>query len=60
MFRATLAHMSQDHVIRMKCAETGDMHYVTRKNRKKNPDALVLKKYNPRLKKHTEYKESKK
>ena len=52
--------MSQDHIIKMKCAETGDIHYVTRKNRKKNPDPLELRKYNPRLRKHTKYKESKK
>ena len=52
-------HMSQDNLIRMKCEETGDIHYVTRKNRKQNPDPLVLSKYNQKLRKHTTYKETK-
>ena len=52
--------MAQDKVIKMKCSETGDIHYVTQKNRKQNPDALQLKKYNPRIRKHTLYKETKK
>lgn len=51
--------MSQDNLIKMKCTETGDIDYVTRKNKKQNPDPLVRKKYNPRLRKHTTYKETK-
>ena len=42
------AYMSQDHLIKMKCEETGAIHYVTRKNKKQNPDPLVLSKYNPK------------
>ena len=50
----------QEHVIRLKCTETGHMHYSTVKNRKQNPDKLEMKKYNPVLRKHTTYKEHKK
>lgn len=52
--------MAQDHVIKMKCTETGDIDYVTQKNKKQNPDALKRRKYNKRLRKHTLYKETKK
>ena len=55
----TVATMSQDNLIRMKCEETKDIHYVTRKNKKQNPDPLVRKKYNKKLRKHTVYKETK-
>ncbi|MCY4577163.1 MAG: 50S ribosomal protein L33 [Candidatus Kaiserbacteria bacterium] len=51
--------MSQDNLIRMKCEETGDIGYVTRKNKKQNPDPIELMKYNPKLRKHTKYKEAK-
>lgn len=37
----------------------GMSRYVTQKNRKNTPDRLVLKKYNPFLKKVTEHKEIK-
>ncbi|MDU0969048.1 MAG: 50S ribosomal protein L33 [Actinomycetaceae bacterium] len=32
--------------------------YVTRKNRRNNPDRLVLKKYDPVARRHVEFKES--
>lgn len=32
--------------------------YVTRKNRRNNPDRMVLKKYDPIKKAHVEFKES--
>ncbi|MEU3018931.1 MULTISPECIES: 50S ribosomal protein L33 [unclassified Nocardiopsis] len=31
--------------------------YVTRKNRRNTPDRLVLNKYDPRLRRHTEFRE---
>ena len=31
--------------------------YVTRKNRRNNPDRLVLKKYDPVVRKHVEFRE---
>jgi large subunit ribosomal protein L33 len=39
-------------------ADTG-YFYTTSKNRKRTPDKLVLKKYDPVAKKHVEFKESK-
>lgn len=32
--------------------------YITRKNRRNTPDRLVLKKYDPRVRRHVEFKES--
>lgn len=32
--------------------------YVTRKNRRNNPDRMVLKKFDPVVRKHVEFKES--
>ncbi|MGB5327537.1 MAG: 50S ribosomal protein L33 [Gammaproteobacteria bacterium] len=34
-------------------------YYTTDKNKKNTPDKLVLKKYDPVVRKHVEYKESK-
>ena len=31
--------------------------YVTRKNRRNNPDRLVLKKYDPVIRQHVEFRE---
>ena len=39
-------------------ANTG-FFYVTNKNRKRTPDKLVFKKYDPVIRKHVEFKESK-
>jgi large subunit ribosomal protein L33 len=39
-------------------ADTG-FFYTTSKNRKRTPDKLVLKKYDPVVRKHVEFKESK-
>ena len=33
--------------------------YVTRKNRRNNPDRITLKKYDPVARKHVEFKEAK-
>ncbi|MBM7824348.1 large subunit ribosomal protein L33 [Arcanobacterium pluranimalium] len=32
--------------------------YVTRKNRRNNPERMVLRKYDPMVRKHVEFKES--
>jgi len=42
-----------------KSGRSGISRYTTEKNRKNTPDRLVLKKYNPILKKHTLHKEIK-
>ncbi len=33
--------------------------YTTSKNKKRTPDKLVLKKYDPKVRKHVEFKEAK-
>jgi len=52
-------YMSQDRLIKIKCTETGDQIW-TRKNKKTTEGKLELKKYNPKLRKHTVWKEMKK
>jgi large subunit ribosomal protein L33 len=37
-------------------ADTG-YTYVTRKNRRNNPDRLTLKKYDPAVRRHVEFRE---
>ena len=44
----------------LQCTETGDYNYRASKRIKGNPYKLELKKYSPRLKRHTIHKESKK
>ena len=38
---------------------TGHRTYVTRKNTMNTPDKLKLRKYDPKARKHVEYKEAK-
>lgn len=45
-------------VITMKSTESADI-YMTRKNKKKCPDRLERKKFDPILRKHVIYKEKK-
>jgi large subunit ribosomal protein L33 len=40
--------------------ESGGRHYYTKKNTQNTPDMLVLRKYDPVLRKHVTYKETKK
>lgn len=59
--RLAMAKKSKDarvYVI-MECTETGQRTYMAQKNTKKGYK-LELKKYNPKLRKHTIYKERKK
>ena len=39
--------------------ETGDRNYITTKNKRTNPERIELKKYSPRLKRHTLHRETK-
>ncbi len=39
---------------------SGGRHYYTTKNTMNTPDKLVLRKYDPKLRKHVEYTETKK
>ena len=45
--------------ITFECTEFKHRNYDSIKNKKNDPDRLVLKKYCPFCKKHTEHKESK-
>lgn len=45
--------------IGLKCEESGDINYTTYKNAKTKTEKLELRKYSPRLKKHTKHKEVK-
>lgn len=47
-------------VIGLVCEETGQRHYYTTKNLQNTPDKLQIRKYNPLLRKHTLYVETKK
>lgn len=48
----------RDQIRLVSTAGTGHF-YVTKKNPKTTTDKLVLKKYDPRARKHVEYKEAK-
>ncbi len=52
--------MAQTNIARLKCTETGHIQYWSTRNKKSCPNPLKLKKYNPKLKRHTLYKEAKK
>ncbi len=44
-------------VVRLRStAGTGSV-YVTRKNRRNDPDRLVLRKYDPRVRRHVDFRE---
>lgn len=47
-------------VIGLVSEESGHRHYYTRKNTMNTPDKLSLKKYDPVLRKHVTYTETKK
>ena len=36
--------------VTLACTECGDRNYITKKNKRNNPDRIELKKYCPRLK----------
>ncbi|MBO9538988.1 50S ribosomal protein L33 [bacterium] len=45
-------------IIKLKSTES-HVTYVTTKNKRNDPDRLVLRKYDPVVKRHLEFKESK-
>lgn len=51
--------MSQDQLIKLKNAETGEI-YFTRKNKKLVERKIELKKFSKKLRKHVIFKEAKK
>jgi large subunit ribosomal protein L33 len=44
-------------IINLKSTAGTGFTYVTRKNRSNDPDRLVLKKYDPKIRKHVEFRE---
>lgn len=45
--------------ITLACTETGDHNYITKKNKRNNPERLEVKKYCQRLKRVTLHRETK-
>lgn len=46
-------------IVTLQCTESGDRNYITSKNKRNHPERLELKKYSPRLKRHTVHRETK-
>ena len=44
--------------ITLACTESKERTYITKKNRRNNPDRLELKKYCPRCRTHTAHRET--
>ncbi|OMQ13815.1 50S ribosomal protein L33 [Modestobacter sp. VKM Ac-2676] len=44
-------------IIKLKSTAGTGYTYVTRKNRRNDPDRLVLKKYDPRIRGHVDFRE---
>lgn len=44
-------------IIKLKSTAGTGFTYVTRKNRRNNPDRLVLRKYDPIVRRHVDFKE---
>ena len=46
-------------IIKLKSTAGTGYTYVTRKNKRNNPDRISMKKYDPVVRKHVDFKESK-
>ena len=44
-------------IIKLKSTAGSGYSYVTRKNKRNNPDRITLKKYDPVIRKHVEFRE---
>lgn len=44
-------------IVKLKSTAGSGFTYVTRKNRRNNPDRMVLKKYDPIVRKHVDFRE---
>ena len=47
-------------VVLLQCTESLEINYTIHKDKKKHPERMEIKKYCPRLRKHTVHKEIKK
>ena len=43
--------------ITLACVDCKERNYITKKNRRNDPDRLVLKKYDPIVRKHVDFRE---
>ena len=43
--------------ITLACQECKNRNYITRKNRRNDPDRLTLKKYDPVVRRHVDFRE---
>ncbi|PIR17318.1 MAG: 50S ribosomal protein L33 [Deltaproteobacteria bacterium CG11_big_fil_rev_8_21_14_0_20_49_13] len=46
-------------IIQLACGECKNRNYSTTKNKTRTPDKLILKKFCPHCRKHTDHKETK-
>ena len=44
-------------IVKLRSTAGTGFTYVTRKNRRNDPDRLVLRKYDPRIRRHAEFRE---
>ncbi len=44
--------------INLACTECKDRNYITKKNKRNNPDRLELKKFCPKCQRHTAHRET--
>ncbi|MFK4083004.1 50S ribosomal protein L33 [Kribbella sp. NPDC020789] len=44
-------------IIKLRSTAGTGTTYVTRKNRRNNPDRLVIRKYDPKLRQHVDFRE---
>ena len=59
-WREGLIHMARNDIrpiIKLKSTAGTGYTYVTRKNKRNNPDRITLKKYDPVVRKHVEFRE---
>ena len=43
--------------ITLACVDCKERNYITRKNRRNDPDRLVLRKYDPIVRRHVDFRE---
>jgi len=44
--------------ITLACTECKERNYITKKNRRNDPDRISLRKYDPIIRRHVEFKET--
>ena len=44
-------------IVKLRCSANTGYTYITRKNRRNDPDRLTLKKYDPVIRRHVEFRE---